>query len=414
MIINFKIKNFLSFKELEEFTFLSDWSHAEKTISYSKYELNKANILYGANASWKSNLFKGILFIKNMIIWSHDQSRSPKNLWYTNFLLGDQEEESFFEISFIVENEIYRYSFSIDPRTEKIMTESLDQYKSQKPTNLYKRIQNDLKSNVKEFEERKFLLRDNGLALSIFSNVGWEISWKIREFFGKKVHIFWPQYGNNPRDTIDMFNKHRDRFKNFLQNMLIAADINIKDIEYKTEKKDISEIPIEHLSILLNTPWFNPANGVIGVETKFMHSSYDEQGNVKDIIGFWPDQESTGTNKLADLSGSFFNVLSEGMVLFIDELDNSLHPFIIREIVNLFNSWKNKNSQLVFTSHDISLLDEDILANDQIWFVNKSKYGISQVYSLNEFKWLSSVKSLQKAYLQWRFDAVPKTTDFTI
>ena len=87
-------------------------------------------------------------------------------------MLGDQEEESFFEISFIVENEIYRYSFSIDPRTEKIMTESLDQYKSQKPTNLYKRIQNDLKSNVKEFEERKFLLRDNGLALSIFSNVG--------------------------------------------------------------------------------------------------------------------------------------------------------------------------------------------------------------------------------------------------
>ena len=417
MLISIKLSNFYSFKDEAIFSFSSTLKsdESDKVIAFKKYNLNKTNVIYGANASGKSNFLKWVKFIKDMIIFSHDQNKTPSKLLYKPYLLSADTKPSVFEISFVLEDEIYNYMFSIDPTTEEVIEESLIKYTSQKPSKLFVRKGNVVKTTkFQEAEERKTFLRSNALAISVFSNTNWALSLKIRDYFLTKVHVFSsPNDGNTPLDTFEMFDKYNDKFKNFLTELLNFADINVADVVYKKEKKNIGDLPQEHQSALVSSmPSLTPLNQIESVEMKYAHNKYNSLWENLGKIEFNADQESTGTNKLTNIWGSLYNVIFNNMTLFVDELDNSLHPMLVREIVKLFNSSRNPHSQLVFISHDISLLDDWILNNDQIRFVDKHKYWWSSLYSLSEFKWLSSIKSIQKAYLQWRFDAIPAISEF--
>lgn len=416
MLLSITTSNFLSFKDEVTLTFASNNSDTNKTIPFGKYYLNKTNVIYGANASGKSNFLKVMRFIKNMITLSHDQTRTPTNLGYKKYMLASDEQNSFFEVAFIMDEMLYNYSFMINSNTEEIEEETLMQYTSQKPTTLYSRKKMKIKSTLKfdEAEKRKQFIRPNALALSIFSNTWWKLSMKIREFFATKIHIFGPEDGNNPFDTFNMFDRYKENFTAFLEELLHSADLNIKRMEYTTEEKSLNEIPPEQIPFIVNTPGFNPQNKINVVQRHFVHSTYDYLGKEIGETKLLPNEESTGTNRLVNLSGSLYNVMENGMTLFIDELDSSLHPLLVKAIVEIFNSDKNtKWAQLVFTSHDVSLLDEDIFHKDQIRFTDKNKRGESSLYSMNDYTKLSSLKSFQKAYLQGKFDAIPSVREIS-
>lgn len=415
MIISIKLSNFLSFKNEAIFSFASPKNEmdTERTSVIWKYSLNKTNIIYWANASGKSNLLKGIQFIKKMILFSHDQNYPASKLWYKRFLLCEDEANalSTFEVAFAINNDIYKYSFSIEQATDNIAQESLILYTSQKPTKLFERKWNMVKtSKFSEWETKKGNIRKNWLALSTFSNLWWELSGKIREYFDKQVHIFWQDDTIVPIDTHNMFMAHPIEFKLFVKKLLNSADLSISDIIQKSEKKSLREVHPNSQPVPLG---LNLDSMVDVVAIKLQHDVYADW-KLTGKVEFDIDQESKGTNRLIDLSGSFFHILKNNMTLFVDELDSSLHPLLVKEIVRLFNSSKNTGSQLVFNCHDISLINEWILNRDQIRFVDKDKFWGSSLYSLNDFKWLSSIKNLEQAYLQWRFDAIPAITPIEV
>jgi AAA15 family ATPase/GTPase len=124
-------------------------------------------------------------------------------------------------------------------------------------------------------------------------------------------------------------------------------------------------------------------------------------------VAFELFDESDGTQKLFEFVGGWLRALDAGATLFVDELDRSLHPKLTRYLVELFNSNENRqNAQLVFTTHDTTLLDPDLLRRDQIWFVEKNKERASHVYSLLEFSPRKDER-LERGYLKGRYGAIP-------
>ena len=133
-------------------------------------------------------------------------------------------------------------------------------------------------------------------------------------------------------------------------------------------------------------------------------------GNVPFILS---GQESEGTIKMFELSPFIFNALNEGRTLIIDEFDSRFHPLLTKKIVELFNSESNKNSQLIFTTHDTNLLSSEILRRDQIDFVEKDKYGASHLYTLVEIKGVRNNASFEKDYIQGKYGAIPFLGNFS-
>lgn len=420
MILNLKFSNFLSFKDEAEFSFVSSQKEEQYgNCKFDKYLLNKTSVIYWANASWKTTVFRALAFIKSMIVNSHDQNLIASTFWYKKHLLWETSNISTFEISFVLEDELYSFSFSIDTETENIIDECLKKYTSQKPTILYiRKNTNEIESNksakFNEAETRKQFVRPQSLALSTFSNTWWELSMKIRDFFIEKIIVFWPnQDRNQPNWTFSMFDKHWNMFQKFIRDLLQSADVNIDDIQYTKKEKKIEELPNDILNVLkVDNPTLNYNWSVNFVETNFKHNVYNKKWELNSTILFKPSQESTWTKRLTALSWPMYNALYSWASLFIDELDQSLHPLIVREIIKLFSWDKNKNAQLCFSSHDITLLNEDFLRKDQIWFTDKDKYWSSNLYSLADFKWLYKIKDIQEAYLQWKFDAIPSLNEF--
>lgn len=424
MLLSLYVSNFLSFKEKMEFSFVSSDNRNNDTFfsikkEYQKkmktYTINKVNAIFWANASGKTNVLKSINFIKEMVLYSHNQNFSPSRFGYKPYALSTEKGESEFWVDFFVDDVLYSYSFIIDFFSDRILKEMLLEYKSQKATTLFRRNKQNffISETFPEWKERKNFVRSNSLALSVFSNMSWEKSSKIWRFFKEKIHVFFVNRNNSfsqgqfdMSDTISMIDRYPKDFPNFLNDLLVSADTNINRMNYKFEERFINDdakldIPNNNWKLRL---FFN----------YFTHSIYDKKWTEVWEINFSPNDESTWTNRLVSLSWSLYNVIKNWMTLFVDELDGSLHPLLVREIVSMFN-WKNnkKGWQLVFTSHDVTLLnDRNILPKDQVRFVDKNKKWESSIYSLDDFNWVNSIANIEKAYLLWKFDAIPHINQF--
>ncbi|MEP6929332.1 MAG: AAA family ATPase, partial [Flavobacterium sp.] len=152
-----------------------------------------------------------------------------------------------------------------------------------------------------------------------------------------------------------------------------------------------------------------------GNRLRTLHNVYDNKGNVVSNYEFkLSDQESSGTNKIFDLSGFVLLTLQLGLVLIIDELDSKLHPILTQEIIKLFNNPETnpKNAQLIFTTHDTNLLGANLFRRDQIWFTEKDDFEATDMYSLLEFKdedgkTIRKDRSFEADYIRGRYGAIP-------
>lgn len=422
MLLEFTVGNFLSFKEPVtlslEASAISDFP--ENTFANGRYTLLKSAVIYGANASGKSNLIRAISEMRHIVSTSAKMS-SKDTFLVMPFLLNTQTESqpSFFEMLFLVGDVRYRYGFEIAPA--KVHTEWLYQVKANAEKPLFIRDSDAIEVSAK-FPEGKNLerkTRENALFLSVCDQFNGDISKKIMEWFTNVNTISGLEHEDFRGTTFQLFEDPacRPAMLEFLEKL----DLGFNEVQ--AEEEDFNP---EQMSKYLAFNKRRPVSAGLDwkdkkvVRFKTMHEQFDSAGKKVGKIEFDLDiHESSGTNKVFDLLGPVFEALITGRLLVVDELDARLHPLLTRALVALFNSTENNphNAQLVFATHDTNLLAYGDFRRDQIYFTEKDKEGATSLYSLVEYKVdgasVRKDRSFEKDYVQGRYGAIPYLGDFS-
>ena len=380
MLIGFTVENFRSFLNETSLSMMatSDKEHREfNVISTEQNDLLKSVIIYGANAGGKSNLIQAMYYMQKMVSSSIDaQTEHIKHCQPFAFREDATNLPVKFEISFLLENILYEYGFSI--LDGQINKEYL--YKKSKRRTLvfdrtspsYEHIR--LTPDMEDVESLKKNVRNDVLFLTWAAYANNKTAINIVDWITKKLLIlgFDEHYGKITLVDDMRINKY---FVNFPKK----ADKDIVDIKLKSSQ-------------LMSSYW-----------------QYDENWDkIKTIDVPFELYSSDGTKRMLDLSDAFFKALAGTAVIVIDEMDLHLHPSLVRHLLAIVNSIAHnpKNAQLICTTHDVMLLDEDI-RRDQIWFVDKNEYGVSSLYSLSDFKDVRKSNDIFKRYLLGVYGAIP-------
>ena len=415
MLLAFTVSNFLSIKEratlslmatpIKEFEDSNLW-HVHK------HKLLNGAVIYGANASGKSNFIKAMDAMRRLVLHSVDQS-SKDFLDLCPFLLCDYTEEkpSLFECSFIIDDKVYRYGFEAD--NYKLHAEWLFETKSRKEKPLFLRQLDAIEvmpafAEGKDLEERT---RDNALFISVVDQFNGALAKKIIAWFDNLITV--AAVGQSSFKSMTLQLMKDPVYKAEILQFFKTIDLNIEDLNLADSGSFTPHSQTKSTRLLGHAFHVSEeAHSYNSIKAK--HQKFNANNEAIDAVSFDMDsQESTGTNKLFNLMGPLFNVLKNGGILAIDELDSSLHPHITLAIIQLFHSAKvNKNkAQFIIVTHDTNLLQYGHFRRDQIYFVEKDRYGASHIYSLVEFKeegkTVRSDRSFEKDYIDGRYGGIP-------
>jgi len=412
MLVEFTVGNFLSFKDKKTLSLeaTSITEHAESNvIKTERYDLLKGAVIYGANSGGKSNLIKAMSTMRRIVLHSFESS-STKRLDITPFLLNTETEKSpsFFEVLFLINNVRYRYGFEVDNTSIKAEWLFEAQKKSEKPLFIREGEAIEVMRLFPEGENLEEKTRENALFLSVVDQFNGKTAKRIIKWFNDFVTISGLSHEDYKNITFSMLEdkKTKPSILGFYKDLDLGFDnVNI----WYEEKRTDSPKDIKNLFL----PWMDKESFDIKITTH--HQKYDENNMPTRTVEFdMRSQESSGTNKLFNISGPIFEILDNGGVLVVDELDASLHPLLTLAVTKLFNSVEHnpKNAQLIFATHDTNLLHYGDYRRDQIYFVEKDNYGASDLYSLVEYKEdggksIRKDRSFEKDYIQGRYGAIP-------
>ena len=415
MLIEFRVKNFRSLRDEQLFSLVASKDRAlvdantVPTALKAAPRLLKSAVIYGANASGKSNLIHALQYMRGVVMES--AALPPNQPFVVQPFRLDAESSSQpteFEITFVLEGVRHQYGFAMTP--QRIVAEHLLVYKAAKPQRWFERRFDEASGkDVYEFSTGlkgpknvwEGATRPNALFLSMAVQLNSEALRPVFDWFASGLVIFNERAPINPQSSIQML-KEPDGSRRIC-SFLGAADISIADIRVETRK-----VPGQ-------TMRFDLLSGKAEVHTEeieqyqLLFSHITEKG--KAVFNFM--DESNGTRNLLFLAGPVLDILQKGRTLVIDELDTSLHTLLVRELVRLFHQSdiNTGNAQLIFTTHDTSLLDAyGLLRRDQVWFVEKEADQSSKLYSLWDYSPRKN-EGLERGYLQGRYGAVPMLSD---
>ncbi len=434
MLISFKVANFMSFNEEVELSMVAGLTrslphHVIKTKGKNDLNILKTAIIYGANASGKSNLIRAMDFGRKLITKG---TKPQKNIPIKYFKLQDGNEDklSDFQYDLKYKDRIYSYRFSINSNIVKY--ETLQEIKKNREIFLFSRQTTDndsvkisfSRTNKFKKKEQNFLnfiakgTRPNQLFLteSIERNV--KHYKDVYEWFEKRLNIIFPS--SHIRGLEYNIDVEQKEIKNYLLQQFQQFDSSISDIctvEIPLFKLDMPEdfrkkvekdIQKEKV-VFIKSPDgqrysinLNKKNELVARKLCTVHN----MKNLKKKVIFDLNEESDGTQRMFDLIPALITFSGEEDIFVIDEIDRSLHPHITRNLIEVFlNKSKINNNQLIVTTHESSLLDLNLVRKDEIWFIEK-KDGQSKVFSLEEFKPRYD-KDIRKGYLLGRFGAIP-------
>lgn len=409
MLIEVSVENFLSIKDRITLSLEASASKnlPNNKIKFSKKEeLLKSAVIYGSNASGKTNLIKAIVFMWGMVKSSHGFN-AEINIPRTAFKLdaGFSNKPSIFELMFIYKKVKYKYCFSCDDKN--IVDEYLYYWPNGRESLVFERKNsNDFKftCDKKQQELIRKQMTGNVLYLSRATQLGYGKTKFAYDFVVNNVLV-------NPQ-VVDMTSKQiyeRTDLKNKIIAFLQKADFGgINDVLVNKEIKKVDGVEFK---IDKGNTVFNPLKQV---EKDFYGLKFIHKTRSGSEIEFGLGEESGGTIKTIFMLGPILDVLENGKTLFIDELELSLHPNITRLLVGLFNSKNNKNgAQLIFTTHDTDLLDNQLFRRDQIYVCSKKPNENTTLSSFLDFD-LREEADFRKAYLDGRVGGIPfidETTD---
>ena len=417
MLIEFSVKNFLSFKNKVVLSMEkgSGDENLDNTISINNVNILKSTAIYGANASGKSNILKALTCAILMVRNSSLIPVGGKWNFIKPFLFDEETKNkpSEFEFIFIANGIKYRYFFIAD--VNKIYDEVLDAYYSQKPTNIFTRT----KTSIYEFKNDKNKLEilstnntENKLFLSTATTWNYDKTKDAYLWFANAIDTYDSFDKITDKDLMD-YSKDEDNLKEFSLKLLKEADILIKDITIDYEEREIDSTMAD---MLLPTVARNGEKiKVKNVNIELEHEVIDDSNN-KHIYKLNFTEESSGTRVLFAFAPFLKRAFEKTRVIVVDELEKSMHPALVEFIVKLFNNKEiNKsNSQLIFTTHATNLLNLELLRRDQIWFTEKNpKNGVSHLYPLDSFS-VRKDENIQKGYINGRYGAIPFIRDIDL
>lgn len=400
MLITFKYKNFKSFKNENildlEATTLKE--HEYNVVKMKNVNLLTMAAIYGANASGKSNVLQAFEYMKNMILINNDSMEysqiKEENIY--SFMMNKSPISLEVEI-LSKDGKIYKYGF--ESLNDKIKSEWMYEKKINKFYTIFERKENSVSMKSNNKNNRYDNLDDKTLFLSIYSKIDrknsdfnnvyqWFIDTDYLDLDNTKIENFI----NN---TISTKILNDSNYKAELQNFISALDLGIEEI--KTIPESMNDLP--------------KSNGVVKIELLYRV----ENNKVKSLP---LELESDGTRKMIYLFDYLIAALKKGMTLFIDDLDTKLHPLLTRYIINLFHNKEINisNAQLIYTTHDVTNLNKETFRRDEIWFTEKDNSGVSEIYSLSDYK-IDNVKirndaTFNKDYLSGRYGAIAELKQF--
>ena len=415
MLIGFTFKNFMSFYGENVFTMVSsaDTKFRELNTVKTEYgELIKSAFVFGANGSGKSNFIRAIDYMKSIVLAELSmQSKMIANIDNFLFLETSNETPSVFEIEFIADGFVYEYGFEL--LKGEVCKEYLNK-KTRRKTPVFTRTSPDFKDialskdmdNVKELTKNT---RRDTLFLYWANGGNNEMAMTVCRWFENMQVFDMEDIGRLLSATIEYLEDNTDGKSNVL-TLLQKADVNILDFDIElTEDNEQSKF----MNKAIKKSFAEKMLPVRMVALTTKHHYYDENWEKSGVMSVPVVFESAGTKKLFEIAGPIIKALENGSVVFIDEIDSRLHPMLVRFLVMMFNSIsKNpKNAQLICSTHDVLLLDEDI-RRDQVYFTEKDEYGVSNLYSLTDFRGVRKESKLLKQYLLGVFGATPKLQDY--
>jgi AAA15 family ATPase/GTPase len=410
MLVEFRVKNFRSLRDEQVLSLVASKdktlqdTHVFSTGMKTVPALLRSAVIYGPNAGGKSNLIKALQYMRSVVLESATVIQPGQTFAVQPFRLDELSttEPTEFEVTFILDGVRYQYGFTIT--SQRIVSEHLLVYKTFKPQHWFER-RFDAKSGKDVYDFGPSLkgakhlwegaTRSNSLFLSMAVQLNSEALRPVFDWFSTGLVIFNEHAQLTPQASIQMLKQSEGRKQ--ICAFLTAADISIADIEVVSRK-----VPGQTVHVDL-------AAGKTEVLNEEQHqlrfSHVTEQGNaVFDLM-----DESNGTRNLLFLAGPVLDILKKGLTLVIDELDTSLHTLLVRELVRLFHRPEVNmgGAQLIFTTHDTSLLDApDLFRRDQVWFVEKDKEQASSLVALSEFSPRKN-EALERGYLMGRYGGVP-------
>jgi AAA15 family ATPase/GTPase len=426
MLVEFSVENYRSIQEKQTLSMVA--ADNETMLDSNTFpvpdnddlRLVTSAAIYGPNASGKSNLLKAIQVLKNLVINSASRMQIGDKLPVEPFRLNSEsaKKPSSFEVIFI-HNDI-RYEYGVSLNRERVFEEWLIAYPNEIQQNWFSREylpdnptfeQNEgykwsfgkgLKGEKKRIQR---FVRSNSLFISHAAQNNHPQLTEVFYFFENEINILSHNY-RHIEFTLSRFDED-DNFKFLVAKLISEADIDISGI--KIDEKPMPEGINSFYKDFLKQKIEQHERADITIDeiNKLDIITIHKMNDSDQEVEFDIDDESDGTQRLFEIAGLWLYVLEYGEVILIDELDRSLHPVLSKALIKMFNNPEiNKNNaQLIFTTHDTTLLDGEIFRPDQIWFTEKDN-SMTKLYSLFDFRPREN-ESLQKGYLLGRYGAIP-------
>ena len=394
MLIEFRVENYRSLRDEQALTLeagrIGESSDPRpRGVAGHGESLLPAAVIYGANASGKSNVLAALAFMREVVILSHRQWEPEGGIPRTAFAWGGKRNESsMFEASFLVGETKYVYGFSVDDKA--VVEEWLFAWPNHRKQMWFEREGDRFKfgEHMKGPNEAVMeVTRPNALFLSAAAQLGHKQLTPVYTWFrgispvnilGRRSPMFHAGFIDEADDTLAAR----------IRQLLKAADIGIVDMKSIETEQELRGRTLRRRRILLQ------------------HQADDDDSWLN------LEEESGGTKALFRMAPLLFRTLDLGGLLLVDELESSMHPLLGLAIVKMFSSPKTnpKNAQILFTTHDTNLLGttlgEPPLRRDQVWFTEKDEEGASKLYPLTDYK-PRKAENLERGYLQGRYGAIP-------
>lgn len=429
MLIRFTVSNFLSFKDETEFNMLTGdvKRHSHHVYNREHIDVLRAAAIYGANGAGKSNLIKAISFLKKIVI-------GEAILTYEKFKLSKENSKkpSEFEIEFEI-NEI-SYAYGVIFEQSRILEEWLYKVSFEKEDEIIferrtdgkgvnklkfseKYLQTDKDKYFVEFYEKELLTSSKSF-ISTTKNEHFEEIQLIKNWISDNIIFVLPS--SRPSLIYGQLFLHPELILAY-NNLMPFFDTGLHNIAFKKEDLETFELSSngkEHVQYLEKTFKDDPKRISIETHDKTVNVYSYENNKIyrNEIVSFHKingksvefslEEESDGTIRLLDLLLILVEMRNTDKVVFIDEIDQSIHPTLLKTFIKELMQVKTSKGQIIFTTHESNLLDLDIFRQDEIWFAEKNKEGATQFYSLSDFKPRYDL-DIRKGYLNGRFGAIP-------
>lgn len=436
MLIRFIVKNIYSFKDETEFNLFPNKAQGlqHHKVKSGDFEFLRYSAIYGANGSGKSNLIKAISFLETLV----DKGKLPSETEDLKFKLNDYNLKSPISLGIEFITNLKPYYYSITFEGDKILYEYLAESNKNDDILVFERNSNTEIQEIKFHEdyyktdkEKLFaevlsekLIQKNELLITFLSKKYPEDFKPIRSAFGwfdETLVVIKPDA--KPSGIAHILDKE-PTMKEFANKFIPSLNTGISEIEIEKKKfeeffdnsgnaklkrkiiEDIKSQP-DNLSLLTHSE--------TGEEVTLVYENNEvlakrlitkHQNALGKSTDFNIGQESDGTRRLIDYIPAFQGIINDNKVYVIDEIERSIHPMTIKEIMTKLALDESVKGQLIFSTHESNLLDQSIFRADEIWFAQKDFDGSSKIYSLSDFK-IHNTINIENGYLKGRFGGIP-------